>query len=129
MRGFFMLLKLILLRLGPLVAIGFSKKQKKIKRVLIIFAIWYLLLLIISIWRILEQEQLKGLLYLPVAVFPHYLFYGIATWMLVRCILQMWSERVWKRIYYLSFFSTIFGIISENYINPQILRFFFEIFK
>ena len=124
-----MLLKLFLLRLGPILAIGFSKKQKQIKKGLMLFLIFYLLLLIISVGKVLVEKQWGGLLYFFAAIFPHYLFYGFAIWMLVRCIWQMWSQRVWRRIYYLSIFSTIFGIITENYINPQILQFFFKIFK
>ncbi len=122
-----MLLRLILLRMSPLISLRFCKNREQIKRAVWFLLICYGLCLLLAVWKLFSQEKWMGIIYLPLALFPHYLCYGFAIWMILRCILGAWSERVWKRIFSLSILSIALGILSENYWNPKILQFFFEI--
>lgn len=124
-----MLLRLLLFRLGPFVSLRFCKDRKKVKLTFAMIAIVYGGFFLIAAWKIFSQEQWKGILYLPISMFPHYICYAFAIWMLIRCIWSAWSERVWKRIYGLSLISIILGILAENYWNPKILQFFCNFFK
>ena len=129
MGGFFMLLRLIIFRLGPLISLHFCKDRKQIKVNFAVMGIIYVLCFLIAAWRIFGQKKWMGIIYLPISMFPHYLCYGFAIWLLIRCLWSAWSARVWKRIYGIAIICVIFGILAENYWNPQILQFFFEIFK
>lgn len=124
-----MLLRLVLLRMAPLLSLRFCKNREQIKLMVNGLLICYGLCFLIAVWKLFSQEKWMGIIYLPLALFPHYICYGFAIWMLLRCILGAWSERVWKRIYHLSLISTALGILAENYWNPKILQFFFEILK
>lgn len=124
-----MLLRLLLFRLGPLIALRFCKDRKQIKLAVAMLLISYSACFSIAAWKLFSQEHWKGILYLPISMFPHYICYAFAIWVLLRCIWSAWSERVWKRIYIISSISVILGILAENYWNPKVLQFFFEIFK
>ena len=124
-----MLFRLFLFRLGPLVFLKFCKEKRQIKLVVCLIGAIYGLCLLLAIWRLFSQEKWLGIIYLPISMLPHYIAYGFAIWMLVRCIWSAWSGRVWNRIYIMSVISVIIGIFSEYYINPQILQIFFKIFK
>lgn len=124
-----MLLRLVLLRMAPLLSLRFCKNRKQIKLMVNSLLICYGLCFLIAVWKLFSQEKWMGIIYLPLALFPHYICYGFAVWMLLRCILGAWSERVWKRIYNLSLISTALGILAEYYWNPKILQFFFGILK
>ena len=124
-----MLLRLLIFRLGPLVSLNFCKSRKSMKTAFIVTGMIYSILLLIAAWAIFSEEQWLGILYLPISMFPHYLCYGFAIWLLIRCLWNAWSTRVWKRIYGISIICVILGILAENYWNPKILQFFCEIFK
>lgn len=129
MGGFFMmLLKLFLFRLGPLLCLKLCKKRSRLKTSMIIFLFCYGGILLSAIWKLFEEEKWRGILYLPLSMFPHYLFYGFVMWILMRCILYSWSERVWQRIYKVSFVITVLGILTENYWNPTVLEYVLKIF-
>jgi hypothetical protein len=129
MGGFFMLLKLIILRLVPLLAIGFVKERRTMRGAARLLIGGTLFLVLTAVWEVFCLEGKRAFWCLPISLFPHYLFYLFAIWLIGKCIWKSWSERVWKRIYFLAVLSTIFGILTENYINPQILQFFFKNFK
>lgn len=122
-----MMFRLILFRLGPLVSLHFCKDRRRVKLVSNLLLLCYGVCLLIAGWKIFTQESWRGMLYLPVSMFPHYIFYGFALWMLLRCVWSAWSERVWKRIYGLSFLCVILGILMENYWNPKVLQFFSQV--
>ena len=54
---------------------------------------------------------------------------GFAMWILMRCIWHCWSERVWKRIHFVSLITILSGVFAERYINAKVLQIFFGIFK
>ena len=124
-----MLLRLLLFRLGPLLGLQFCKEKKKIKLVFMMIAIVYSVCFFVAAWTIFNKEQWLGILYLPISMFPHYLCYGFAIWLLLRCLWNAWSERVWKRIYSIALLCVFLGILAENYWNPKILQFFCNFFK
>lgn len=124
-----MLMRLFLLRLGPFVCLHFCRDRKKTRNVFLVIAFIYSLLFGVAVWKIFSQEQWKGIVYLPISLLPHYLCYGFAVWLLIRCIWSAWSERVWKRIYGIAMISVIAGIYLENYWNPRILQFFCNFFN
>lgn len=124
-----MLLRLLILRIGPLIFLRFCKDRGQMKLAVVSLLICYGLCFLIAIRSLFVQVKWMAVIYLPLALFPHYICYGFAVWMLLRCILGAWSERVWKRIYHLSLISTALGIMAETYWNPRILQFFFNIFQ
>lgn len=124
-----MLLRLILLRLGPLAALHFCKGRKTIKKGFVWIVVIYGGLFLMASWKIFSQKGWSGIMLLPISMFPQYLCYGFAVWILMRCIWSAWSDRVWRRIYSLSVFSVVLGILTENYWNPEILQFFCKIFN
>lgn len=124
-----MLFRLLLFRLGPFIGLHFCKERKQMKLAVRLLLLCYGVCLIIAVWKIVSEKKWLGILYVPISMFPHYIFYGFAIWILVRCIWSAWSERVWRRIYQISLLCIILGILTENYWNPKILHFFFEIFK
>ncbi len=114
--------RLFMLRMIPLLFLGFCKKRNKIKSAIVLFLICYAGLFAAAVWNLFLQKHWKGMFYLPLSVFPQWLFYGFAVWMILRCVLHAWSERVWKRIYKVSVVVTIFGVLTEFYWNPWILE-------
>lgn len=124
-----MLLYLCLFRLCPMLSLHFCKKRKKIKIVFLTITAVYILCFVIAVWKIFNQEQWLGVLCLIISLFPHYLCYSFAVWLIIRCVWRSWSDRVWKRIYGIALMSVIFGIYTENYWNPKILQFFCNFFK
>ncbi len=124
-----MLLKLLIFRFGPFGILGFLKERRQIKLVTGIIVVLYTISFLITVWKIFSQERLLGVLVLPISMFPQYIFYVFSICIVLRCIWQIWSERVWKRIYFLSILSVLLGILAENYINTKILQIFFKIFK
>ena len=129
MGGFFMLLKLVILRLVPICMLGLLKDRYQIKLMTGGVSVLYAVGFVMSAWKIVTQEKWLGILILPVSLFPHYICYIFSLWIMLRCIWHAWSERVWKRVYILSIFSVLLGVLSENYINTKILQIFFKIFK
>lgn len=129
MGGFFMLLKLVIFRLVPICVLGLLKDRYQIKLMTGGVSVLYAVGLVMSAWKIVIQEKWLGILILPVSLFPHYICYIFSLWIMLRCIWHAWSERVWKRVYILSIFSVLLGVLSENYINTKILQIFFKIFK
>ena len=129
MGGFFMLLKIIFIRLVPVLCLGYLKDQKYRKRTVILLCLIYCMVFVLASARILEQKGWNGIWYLLLSMFPQGIFYVGSIWLILQCLWKMWSERVWKRIYYLAIIGEILGIFTENYINPQILQIFFKNFK
>lgn len=124
-----MLLKSVILRLVPICVLGLLKDRYQIKLMTGGVSVLYAVGFVMSAWKIVTQEKWLGILILPVSLFPHYICYIFALWIMLRCIWQAWSERVWKRVYILSIFSVLLGVLSENYINTKILQLFFKIFN
>ena len=124
-----MLLRLIIFRLFPLTSLRFCKEKKQMKLAVMIILVCYCVSFFAVAAKMISEKYWLGILYVPLSMFPHYLFYGFSLVILMRCIWHAWSERVWKRIYSLAQISVILGILTETYINPKILQFFFGIFK
>lgn len=124
-----MLLKMFCLRLLPVLCLVCLKDRRKMKRNAALLCFCYCMVFFLASIRIFHQERWKGILYLSLSLFPHGVFYLFSIWLIIQCLWKMWSKRVWKRICYLSIFSTVLGIFAEKYINPQILQFFFGNFK
>ncbi len=124
-----MLFRLMLVRFVPLLSLGFLKERAHIKRAVIILLIFYIAGFLTAAGKVIAQKQWLSLLYVPLSMFPQYICYGFAAWMLVRCIWQAWSERVWKRIYLFALLNVLSGIFMERYWNSKILQIFFENFK
>ncbi len=122
-----MLFRLLLFRLCPLLILRFLEERKRIKIAMIGLLVIYGIVFVIAVGDMISVYHWWSLLYIPMAMFPHYICYGFAIWILIRCIWHAWSERVWKRIYFLTIVSTILGILMEYYWSPQILQFFTKI--
>lgn len=89
----------------------------------------YALCFVIAVFKIFMEKKWLVVLYIPLAMFPHYILYIFAMKILIRCIWNIWSERVWRRIYFLSVLCVLAGVLMEAYLNPMILQFFYKIFK
>lgn len=124
-----MLLRLVIVRLVPLLSLRVCKDRKSIKTILVVEGAVYVLLFVLAAWRIISKENGTGILFLLLSIFPHYLCYGFSLWLLIRCVWNAWSDRVWKRIYGVAMMSLIVGILFENYWNPKILQFFCNFFN
>ena len=124
-----MLMKLLIIRLAPLGLLSFAKDKNQMKLGIYLYLLGFLLMFAAASIILIERLQGKALLYLPILVMPQYVFYIFSIWILFRCVRQSWSARVWKRIYILSIFCTMIGVLAEKYCNPIILRFFFNFFK
>ena len=120
-----MLIRLLFLRGIPLLLLGYGKSRRQKKIILILVLILCGVGVYVVGSTLIQLRGAEGLVYVPVAMFPHALFYGFAVWSIGRCLWKSWSERVWKRIYILSWMLFFVGILLESYINPYILRFFF----
>ena len=124
-----MLLKLLVIRLIPIIMLIFLKERKQIKLATAVVCAIYGICFWVTVCNIFLQKQWFGIIIFLISVFPHYIFYIFSLWMILRCIWQVWSIRVWKRIRFLSILCVLFGILSEFYISTEILQKFFEIFK
>ena len=122
MGGFFMLFFLLLVRLLPLSLLGMWKDQKRIKRMFVLLMFLNMSGILIASASVVIQEDLKSLLYIPCAMFPHYICYIFSFYILARCIWHAWSKRVWKRIHLLSQLAILGGIFLESCCNPKILQ-------
>lgn len=118
-----MLLRLLFFRLTPMLLLKFCKDRNRIRLAGGILAVSYGICFAAVLLELLKQEGWKGWFCLPFSMFPHYLCYGMAVWMIFRCLWYAWSVRVWKRIYVISLSFVILGILMENYWNPPILEF------
>ena len=122
MGGFFMLFRMILFRLGPVILLRVCKDRKSLKVAVVTLLLVYLIAGILSILYLWGKEQWKLLIIVPVAMFPQFLCYLFVAWVLLRCALSPWSSRVWRRIYRLSVLITLFGVYLEYTINPIFLK-------
>ena len=124
-----MLFRLMILRVVPVAMLKFWKKRNQLKKMLVMLCIGCVILFFAAVWELFVQKGWRGLIFLLMSLFPHFIFYGFGIWMMARCIYREWSERVWKRIYFLAILCVALGVLAENYINPKILQIVFEIFK
>lgn len=124
-----MFIYLIITRVCPFAALHFMKNRKQIKRAIVILLLFYVLMIMIAIGKIVIEEKWLGIICIPLLLFPQYLFYGFAIWSLIRCIWHSWSERVWRRVHCFSLIIIFLGIFTEIFINTKILQIFFKIFK
>ena len=124
-----MLFQLIVFRFLPLTFFAFFKERGQIQKIAIVVLGIYLTGFCFAVWNLVAKYQWLGIVSVPLSMFPHYLCYGFAGWILARCLWFSWSKRVWKRIFFVSLLSVFLGVLLENYWNPKILQIFFEIFK
>lgn len=129
MGGFFMLFRLLILRFLPLMLLTFLKERRQIQKIVIVMIGIYIIGFFTAVWDVLIQFGWLGILCVPLLMFPHYLCYVFAGWILIRCLWSSWSTRVWKRIVFVSMLSVLTGVFLESYWNPKILQFFITIFK
>lgn len=122
-----MLFRLLLFRLLPIAGFRFVKERSKIKWAVIALLLMYCLGVVFLSYDLWKKNGWYGIALLIPALFPQYLFYGLACWLLLRCVFYAWSERVWKRIYLVSVGMVFLGILTEKYWNPPILTFFAKI--
>mgnify|MGYP003295580287 CR=1 FL=1 len=119
-----MLFRFILLRIGPMMILYLLKDRKKLKLAAYGGVMCWGISLIVAILEIFKQEHWKSIFLLLLSMFPQYLFYVFAYWLIIRCVRSAWSKRVWYRIFFVSFACVLCGIFVETYINPMILEFF-----
>lgn len=124
-----MLLWLLMIRFCPFVILGFLKERKQIKQAVIILGTGYVVGILIATVKIIVEEKWLAVIYVPLSMFPHYICYGFALKILIRCLWYAWSERVWKRIHALALMCVFAGVFMEKYLNDRILQIFFKIFK
>ena len=117
-----MLLKILLLRLIPIIFVGRIKERKRMKWTITAMFMMFLILGVFSFLEIIKQKYWSGVLYFILSMFPHSFLYLMAYGLMSRCAWKMWSKRVWKRVYFVAIILIIVGILSEMYVNPQILR-------
>ena len=117
-----MLLKIMLLRMTPMIFIGRAKKRKKMKLTLAVSVMMFLILGVFSATEVFKQKHWRGIVYLILSMFPHSFLYLLAFGLMSRCVWKMWSKRVWKRVYIVSIIVVIVGVLSEIYVNPRILQ-------
>ena len=124
-----MLFRLIITRACPVATVYFVKDRKQIKRAIVILSLFYILMMMIAIGKIVIEEKWVGVISIPLSLFPQYIFYGFAIWCLIRCIWHSWSERVWRRVQLFSLIMIFLGIFTEIYVNAKILEIFINLFK
>lgn len=124
-----MLLKLLLFRMGPVVSLRFCKNRNQMKLAVCAMACLYLFSFFLLLRKLIFEGAWDVLLRIPAALLPHYLCYGFALWLLFRCLFFAWSDRVFKRIYRLSFLGVLLGVLAEAFVNPKILQFFCKVLK
>ena len=129
MGGFFMLFFLLLVRLLPVTLLGMCKSQKRIKMMYLLLMLLNVSGVLIASASVVIQEHVRSFLYIPCAMFPHYICYVFSVCILARCIWHAWSQRVWKRIHLLSQAAILFGIFLELCWNPKILQILLKILK
>ena len=129
MGGFFMLFFLLLVRLLPVTLLGMCKSQKRIKMMYLLLILLNVSGVLIASASVVIQEHVRSFLYIPCAMFPHYICYIFSLEILARCIWHAWSKRVWNRIHLLSQVVILFGIFLELYWNPKILQILLKFFK
>ena len=124
-----MLFRLLILRFLPLMLLTFLKERRQIQKIVIVMIGIYIIGFFTAVWDVLIQFGWLGIICVPLLMFPHYLCYVFAGWILIRCLWSSWSTRVWKRIVFVSMLSVLTGVFLESYWNPKILQFFITIFK
>lgn len=124
-----MLIRLLIIRFCPFAVLRMLKEKKKVKKAVIGILMVYMVGFLMAAGKIAVEKQWLSILYVPLSMLPHYICYGVAVWMIIRCIWKAWSERVWRRIHLISLLFVLMGVLMENYLNPKILQIFFEIFK
>lgn len=124
-----MLVKLLLFRLCPVVCLKLCKKRKQIKLTGVLEILCYAVCFLSAVWKIFYEEKWKGILWVLGSLFPHSLCYGFAVWLIWRCLWNVWSVRVWNRIYLAAIWAVMVGILMELYWNPAVLRFVSWILK
>ena len=124
-----MLLRLVLLRMSPMIILKMCKNRKTIKWIIAVLTILYVVLGILICYKAVVEEQWRGVVIFAIGLFPQYFIYGLAAWLMMRCIWNSWSERVWNRIYALSVVVVLVGVLAENCWNPKILQVFLNFFK
>ena len=124
-----MLLKLLLIRIVPFAALGLCKEREQVRRTLYALLVGNLTLFCVASWVVLQKQSGIGLILIFLGWVPQAVFYLFGAWMMVRCVREAWSKRVWNRIYWLTMFVFFLGALLENYVNPYILQIFFKIFK
>ena len=120
------LFQILSFRLIPLIGLKMCKNRKRMKVFFCLLVFCYIAGVIMAIRKLVGDMKRHGVVWLVLAMFPQYIFYGFVFLLLGRCIWKSWSERVWKRIFKLSVIGTIFGALMENYLNTLILGFFVE---
>ena len=124
-----MLFRLVLVRMLPMIMLKLGRDRNYLKKMVILIGIIYMIFFVAAVWEILAQKGWLGIFLVPVSLFPHFVLYGFGMWMILRCVYREWSDRVWKRIYFLTILCIGLGILAENYINPHLLQIVFKIFK
>lgn len=122
-----MLFQLILCRMCPLVFLGSLKEQRYMKIGAVTVGSVVVTLFVLAIQELFEGCGIWAILWVVVALFPQWLFYGFASVLVVQCLWKSWSKRVWRRIFLVSIFLILLGILSEFYLNPLILQIFQKI--
>lgn len=123
-----MLFRFILLRIGPIAMLYLLKDRKKLKLAVYGGVMCWGVSLVVAVLEIFKQEHWESIFLLLLSMFPQYLFYIFAYWLIIRCIRSAWSRRVWRRICVVSFVCVLCGTFAELYINPLILGFFVKKF-
>jgi len=124
-----MLFQLFVFRFLPVTCLAFLKDRRQIQKISFVVMIIYIVCFCLAGWSLIAKYRWLGLLCIPLSMFPHYLFYGFAGWIVVRCLWFSWSKRVWKRILFVSMLSVFVGMLLENYWSPNILEIFFKFLK
>lgn len=124
-----MLFRLLLLRLMPVAGLKILKERSKLRWMVILLGLFYVACAVCLLWGLWKEKGWYGIGLMLPALFPQYLLYGFAFWMLLRCISYAWSERVWNRIHAVSVCVVLLGILAEKYWNPLVLEFFTKIFS
>lgn len=120
-----MLIKLYFIRLFPMILLWKCKDIKKLRALLLVLLVGYGCCFATVGWELFCREHWMFLGYLIIAMFPQYLCYGFSMWLLMRCVWNPWSWRVWRRIFRISLIITVIGIYAEYYVNTWVLELFF----
>ena len=124
-----MLFSLLIVRLLPVTLLGLLKDQRKIKVIFVLLCGLTGAGFLIAVSSIVVQEHLFSLIYIPFAMFPHYLCYIFSFSILAKCIWHAWSKRVWKRIYVIAQVAILLGIFAELCWNSKILNILLKVLK
>ena len=121
-----MLYQYIFVRILPLAGIIWFGRKNKIGRMLAITILGLGVMLVKSVVKLYEIYQGKAIFYLFLSLFPHGFFYGFSGYIMYRCMKNKWPLRVEKRLFFLTIFAILLGILAEYYWNPMILHFFMK---